>query len=173
MEADVATIASRIDTDVDRSHFFGGALRLAAHDFMDYDQNSDDVMGMDGCLDWDSHSNAGLSSLWNEHSALHKLHADKYGDISIADYWIVVANAVVKLTSVGSGLDLVSTFFWGRKDRDDCHGSAERLPTTQDCRQVEGVFMDRMGLTWRDAVALLGAHTLGRGHSEVSGSFSM
>lgn len=63
------------------------------------------------------------------------------------DYWNIMANAVVKLTWVGSGLDLVNTFFWRWKDREVCHGSVERLPTTQDCRQVEGVLLDRMGLT--------------------------
>ena len=58
-----------------------------------------------------------------------------------------MVNAVVKLTLVGSGLDLVNAFFWRWKDREVCHRSVERLPTTQDCRQVEGVLLDRMGLT--------------------------
>ncbi|KAL7539626.1 hypothetical protein ACHAXR_009456 [Thalassiosira sp. AJA248-18] len=168
IDSDIAGIAASIDNDKDRSHFFGGILRLAAHDFMDYDQNDEDVMGMDGCLDWTSLSNAGLSSLWNEHSDLHKLYDEKYSDLSRADFWVVCGNAVVRQTS-DQRLDMMGTFYWGREDRDECLGSADRLPTTENCRQVEGVFLERMGLEWRDAVALLGAHTLGRGHLEFSG----
>ena len=37
------------------------------------------------------------------------------------------------------------------------------------CDQVENVFIRRMGLGWRDAVALMGAHTIGRGDASFSG----
>lgn len=125
-------------------------------------------MGMDGCLDWFSLKNLGLGEVWNDNTPLHHLYEDKYSDISRADFWVIAANAVVKETSVDNRLDLVDTFYWGREDRDECRGSSSRLPSPESCRQVEAVFLERMGLTWRDAVALLGAHTLGRGHSEVS-----
>jgi len=163
-------IADQVDNDIDRSHLLGGILRLAAHDFMDYDQNNHaDPMGMDGCLDWNSSNNAGLNSIWNEHSALFHLHQNKYSDISRPDFWVMAANAVVHLTSVNQALDLKPTFFWGRIEADECPGSAARLPSTESCQQVEGVFLDRMGMKWKDAVALLGAHTMGRAHSEFSG----
>ncbi|KAL7529895.1 hypothetical protein ACHAWF_006388 [Thalassiosira exigua] len=42
IEADVIAIAGGMDDDVDKSHFMGGVLRLAAHDFMDYDQDADE-----------------------------------------------------------------------------------------------------------------------------------
>jgi len=169
IDNDIADIAASIDDERDRSHFFGGILRLAAHDFMDHDQDAVDRMGMDGCLDWTSLSNAGLSSVWNEHTPLHHLYENEYSDISVPDFWVAVANAVVRQTSVDNDLDLVNTYYWGRRQRDECVGSASRLPTTEDCRQVEGVFLERMGLRWKDAVALMGAHTLGRGHHEFSG----
>ena len=34
---------------------------------------------------------------------------------------------------------------------------------------MEGVFINRMGLTWTDTVALMGAHTLGRGDKDFTG----
>ena len=34
--------------------------------------------------------------------------------------------------------------------------------------KVEDVFLNRMGLTWTDAVALLGGHTIGRGSEHFS-----
>jgi len=65
-------------------------------------------------------------------------------------------------------LDLKKTFYWGRPETDDCPDSGLRLPTTTSCQDVEGAFMERMGLKWDDAVALLGAHTIGRGNMMVS-----
>jgi len=166
---DIANIADSFTDDRDRSHFVGGVVRLAAHDFMDYDTNDlENPMGMDGCLDWNSNNNAGLNTIWNEHSPLFHLHEDKYRDVSRADFWVMAANAVIRLTSIGNALDLKPTFYWGREEADACPGAAERLPSTESCLQVEGVFLQRMGMKWKDAVALLGAHTLGRGHSEVS-----
>jgi len=49
-----------------------------------------------------------------------------------------------------------------------CRGSGERLPIPSGCEESEAVFLERMGLEWRDVVALMGAHTLGRGDRDVS-----
>ncbi|KAL7518087.1 hypothetical protein ACHAWX_002943 [Stephanocyclus meneghinianus] len=170
IDNDIEVIASGIDNEDDLIHFYGGLVRMVAHDFMDYDRNSGTPMGSDGCIDWDHEANRGLwGSLWCDDCELTKLYNDKYGHLSKADFWIAAANAVIRNLSVDKSLDLVDTFLWGRQDAESCEGQGDRIPTGSGCREVRDVFLDSMGLTWRDAVALLGAHTIGRGHQEFSG----
>jgi hypothetical protein len=169
IDNDIETLKNNIANAKTRSHFLGGIVRLAAHDFMDYDQNSSgNPMGPDGCFDPSHSSNAGLpADVWCANCTLKLLYDEKYSHVSRADFWIAAANAVIRQTSIGNSLDLMETFVWGREDSDVCAGSGDRLPTPSGCEQVEGVFIERMGLTWVDAVALMGAHTLGRGANEV------
>jgi hypothetical protein len=167
IEVDIATLMSSIEDDEDQAHFLGGIVRLAAHDIMDYNPSLSPRMGPDGCFDPDHPNNAGLDTVWCEDCVLTLLHGHKYSHISRADFWVASANAVIHLTSVDNALDMRETFRWGRKDRDSCIGSGQRLPRPSGCQQVEAVFLTRMGLSWREAVALLGAHTLGRGDREV------
>ncbi|KAL7508673.1 hypothetical protein ACHAXN_005765 [Cyclotella atomus] len=170
---DIETIKNSIGNDVDRSHFLGGIVRMVAHDFMDYDMAESNTMGADGCLLFDSPKNAGLTSIWCDSCPLKQLYDSKYSDLSRADFWVASANAVIYLTSVNNALDLRNAFLWGRETTDSCFGSDDRLPTSAGCQEVEGVFLQRMGLTWKDAVALLGAHTLGRaGFSSHHGTWA-
>ena len=60
-------------------------------------------------------------------------------------------------------------FRYGRVDRDICPESSSRLPESGGCSDVEDTFINRMGVSWTDAVALMGAHTLGRGDENFSG----
>lgn len=151
-----------------RGHFIGGIVRLAAHDFMDFDINAaGDELGSDGCLDFDNPANAGLDDIWCDTCELTQLYNVYSGLMSRADFWVLAANAVIKNASPNQSLDL--PFRWGRVDSDVCDNSSGRLPEPTSCDDVEGAFITRMGLSWRDAVALLGAHTLGRGHERFSG----
>lgn len=153
----------------------GGIVRLAAHDFMDYNQNDAiNPYGPDGCFDAAHPGNAGLpEDIWcyTGQCVLTTLYNAKYSPVGItrADFWIASANAVIRQLSVNNTLDLRDTFVWGRQDRASCPGSGQRLPTPMGCDQVENVFIRRMGLGWRDAVALMGAHTIGRGDASFSG----
>lgn len=137
---------------------------------MDFDaSNKRKPLGPDGCLLFDSPMNVGLGSIWCDSCPLKQLYDDKYSDLSRADFWVAAGNAVIFITSINNSLDLRNTFYWGRSTLDSCPGSDSRLPTTGGCQDVEGVFLERMGLTWKDAVALLGAHTLGHGQKQFSG----
>ncbi|KAL7476864.1 hypothetical protein ACHAW6_002698 [Cyclotella cf. meneghiniana] len=170
IDHDIEAIASGIDNEDDLVHFYGGIVRLVAHDFMDYDRNSDTPMGTDGCIDWGHEVNLGLwGSIWCDDCDLTKLYNDKYSQLSKADFWVAAANAVIRNLSVDKTLDMVDTFLWGRKDADSCPGQGDRVPTGSGCREIEDVFLDAMGLNWRDAVALLGAHTIGKAHADFSG----
>mmetsp|Transcript_23458 Transcript_23458/g.34794 ORF Transcript_23458/g.34794 Transcript_23458/m.34794 type:complete len:530 (+) Transcript_23458:84-1673(+) len=173
IQANIAELARVIRNDGDRGHFFGGIVRLAAHDFMDFDRNqdtADDRLGSDGCLDFSNPANAGLPDLWCDNPTacpFKALYDTSYATLmSRADFWVAAANAVVAETSVAR-IDM--PFRYGRIDRDDCPASSSRLPEPGGCSEVQATFIDRMGVSWRDAVALLGAHTLGRGDADFSG----
>ena len=139
---------------------------------MDFDRNNAvSPMGADGCIDWDHPANSGLETIWCDDGScpLTEIYQEKYSFMSRADYWVAASNAVIKLRSPNNELDLKSTFKWGRVDADQCPDAALRLPGDTDCGEVQDVFLNRLGLTWTDAVALLGAHTVGRGSSDFSG----
>ena len=138
-------------------------MELAAHDFMDFDPHKSSPMGPDGCFDANHPDNNGLETIWCPTCELTLLYEEKYSHISRADFWVASTNAVIRQTSVDNALDLRDTFLWGRKDVDSCEGSGDRLPKATGCDETEEVFLRKMGLEWRDAVALMGAHTLGRG----------
>mmetsp|Transcript_27325 Transcript_27325/g.39135 ORF Transcript_27325/g.39135 Transcript_27325/m.39135 type:complete len:552 (-) Transcript_27325:996-2651(-) len=169
---DISAASDEQPNNVARSHFLGGIVRLAAHDFMDFDINDPGApMGADGCIDWEHDANSGLDTIWCHDGTcpLTNIYNEKYSFMSRADYWVAASEAVIKLSSPNNGLDLKSTFKWGRVDADQCPDAALRLPADNACGEVENVFLNRLGLSWTDAVALLGAHTLGRGSSDFSG----
>eukprot|EP00985_Skeletonema_marinoi_P027084 scaffold21705_cov110-Skeletonema_marinoi.AAC.1 len=183
--SDIEAMSAALADNVSRSHFLGGILRLgkmkttethvlllfvlplrsklttlsstpAAHDFMDFDIHHE--------------ANNGLETIWCvDGCPLTQIYQEKYSVMSRADFWVASANAVVKLSSPNNELDLKSTFKWGRVDAEQCPDSALRLPGASDCGQVQDVFLNRLGLNWTDAVALIGGHTLGRGSSDFSG----
>jgi hypothetical protein len=169
IDRDIEQLQNEIPDDETRAHFLGGIVRLVAHDFMDFDRNSLPNFGPDGCFDPDNDRNAGLPDIWCDNCVLTNLYTEKYSTLSRADFWIASANAVIRQTSVNNELDLRDTFEWGRVDADSCSGSALRLPSPAGCSQTEEVFINRMGLSWTDATALMGAHTLGRGDIDFSG----
>jgi len=167
LEFEVEDLLDSLASPFLRSFHLGGIIRLAAHDFMDHDISASQKMGSDGCLDWDHKNNRGLREIWSDGTPWHTLKQNKHPNMSDPDFWIACSMLVMKLAS-GGNHDMMHTFLWGRKKASSCSGSGDRLPKGKSCQDNQEVFLDRMGLTWRDATALLGAHTVGRGQNEVS-----
>ena len=179
---DIQSIHSRISSNADKAHFLGGIVRLAAHDLLDFNQRrKNNLMGSDGCIDWAHSHNGGLDDIWcnNRNACPFKaIYDDKYKamGISRADYWIAGANCVIDLTSIGNTLGnaLRTNFKWGRVDNEDCERSGDRLPDSSGCDETERVLIQNMGLSWKETVALMGAHTLGSGGGrDVSFGFDL
>eukprot|EP00521_Asterionellopsis_glacialis_P011026 CAMPEP_0195307960 /NCGR_PEP_ID=MMETSP0707-20130614/37980_1 /TAXON_ID=33640 /ORGANISM="Asterionellopsis glacialis, Strain CCMP134" /LENGTH=639 /DNA_ID=CAMNT_0040372215 /DNA_START=87 /DNA_END=2007 /DNA_ORIENTATION=+ len=167
----VADHGNGLANNAEKAHFFGGIVRLAAHDFMDIDIHEGNG-GSDGCIDFTNGENAGLEDLWCDGCFLTNLYEETYLPLGVskADFWVAIANGAIKATSRNQSLDL--PFQWGRNDHDNCTPETvgtHRLPASTGCQQVQDTFITRMGLSWRDAVALMGAHTLGRASLDASG----
>ncbi|GFH45484.1 hypothetical protein CTEN210_01958 [Chaetoceros tenuissimus] len=145
-------MANAITDPGDRGHFMGGIVRLAAHDFMDYDlngpSNGEELGGADGCIDFSNAANAGLLDLWCDDPDMcpfKALYEVAYSFMSVADFWVASASSVIKNASPNERLDM--NFRWGRVDSDACDHSSARLPGPSGCDQVESTFINRMALS--------------------------
>lgn len=165
-------------THCQQADWAGCVLRIAGHDFMDY---ADGEGGADGCLDMQDADNAGLAECiyTGEHG---KSLADAYKDfcttISLADFFVISAEAVMMSSRQHvlnddpsrTALDFKNKFKYGRTTGKECAFAHGRLPNPENsCSAVQTTFVDRMGLSWDWAAALMGVHSLGRASIGNSG----
>jgi len=166
--------------ECEQADFAGCVLRMAGHDLMDYDPVSKKG-GSDACTDMEDGDNAGLSEclfLGVASSGVSLQNAyEKFCDrVSLADFLVIAAEAVMAMRAVGESQAYLSEqfkahFLFGRTTAfQGCSYSHGVLPNpANSCVDVERVFVNALGLTWPEAAALMGVHTLGRAELRNSG----
>jgi hypothetical protein len=160
----------------------GCVLRMAGHDFMDYDAGKD-TGGSDGCTDMNHEDNKGLKEclIDGEYDQnLVDIYEKYCVTVSLADFLVIAAEGVILHTRenvlmddpMAPKIDLKNNgpFMFGRQTSHECPGSAECLPNPErGCMAVEDTFVSNMGLTWRQSAALMGVHSLGQARGHNSG----
>lgn len=153
-------------------------LRMAGHDFMDFAAGQG---GSDACTDMADPDNGGLPACLatGEHGiALLDIYQQFCVDVSLADFLVIAAEAVILSTRArhiasnptAPPLNLRSSFRFGRVTATSCDFAAGRLPNPErGCQAVEDTFVNALGLSWTEAAALMGVHTLGRADVSNSG----
>ncbi|CAH1780591.1 unnamed protein product [Owenia fusiformis] len=145
-----------------------GSVRLAFHDC---------VGGCDGCINHNNPENAGLRFYTN---TLDPIYDAEFSDqFSRADFYVLAA-----ITAVERGAEFANclpedadctpqlTFRYGRPDCPTSPNTDLVLPFPDAHRGVENqtaYFQREFGFNVRETVAIIGAHTLGRAHTENSG----
>jgi len=168
-------------TNCPRAEWSGCVLRIAGHDFMDYNPQTH-TGGANGCIDLTDPDNGGLAECLYTGAEFGISIADAYEffctEVSLADFIVIAGQAIIEKTRQNvldakpkaPSITLKDIFKWGRDTATTCPESHGSLPNPEEsCGDVEKVFVKNMGLTWRRATALMGVHTLGRCRIENSG----
>lgn len=181
VQAHYDTLPTYCDTlHCPRGDLAGCLVRLVGHDIMDYNPALD-TGGADGCIDFNDHDNLGLKGCMLEavherdssNVSLESMWQEFCTQVSAADFFVITAEALMEATlpaehKAAWGDLFRQKFQFGRRTQTSC--APEPLPNpTFSCDVVQDVFIDRMGLSWREATALMGVHTLGRALPENSG----
>lgn len=159
----------------------GGLVRLPFHDAAGGGRPSKKG-GPNGCIDFTYAGNAGLQD------AVANLSLAYTGGgfdalMSRGDFWVLAGNLAVRVASTlppgtlpQGGLPLPGEplrlpFRYGRVDDASCDGvDAAFLPSPHfSYAQTAAVFCARLGMTPKQLVAIMGAHTLGRARAAESG----
>jgi catalase (peroxidase I) len=133
-----------------QSNIFGIAVRLAFHDAGEYNQNTADFLGPDGCLS-ESSDHAGLveaTSLVN--TVIEPIWQQYCDSISRADFWVLWAKMSAEKADPTATLKIA--YQYGRKDNSECGAGEGRMPSAaKGLDEISRVFVTQMGLTLDDA----------------------
>ena len=153
-----------------------GMLQLAFRDAVTFAGAGADgpVGGADGCVNLAHTGNGGLAATVDLLDCVH-LHSAALGlggTFSRADLWALAGTAAVVAAMPSESVASVALRFRsGRQDAADCStADVGRYPDPEgDLDSVLAVFETRLGLTKREIVALMGAHSIGRAEMLNSG----
>jgi len=168
-------------SECDEADLGGCILRMAGHDFMDFNSTGDGNGGADACTDMDDEDNGGLPEClfrgeFDGKVSLNDAYELFCDQISLADFIVIAAEAVMGHMADGAAKELLKeglkgSFRFGRTTAfEGCEFAVGALPNpAHSCAAVDDVFVQKMGLTWTLSAALMGVHTLGRAALENSG----
>lgn len=177
--------------------WLGGLVRLIWHDAAEFDPDTPDNLRPDGCLDLRNPDHSGLEMVIRDMDELWRPvcsqisradfwvlaaktgmeEANSYTDneygcnVNALDRDI---KAKSEPRSLLRGIEVLQAhvlpFRYGRVDVPTCEVPSARMPNAEKSpRQVETYVMKKFNISARLAVALLGAHTLGRADVNFSG----
>ena len=140
--------------------------------------------GPNGCIDFTFTGNGGLQDVVGNLTALYASGGFS-SLLSKADFFVLAGNAAVRVASMlppgatpQGGLPMPDAplrlpFRYGRVDDASCDGvDGAFLPSTNlSYGGIAAIFCTRVGMTPRQLVAIMGAHTLGRAEASDSGGF--
>eukprot|EP00931_Biecheleriopsis_adriatica_P060391 TRINITY_DN3626_c1_g1_i3.p1 TRINITY_DN3626_c1_g1~~TRINITY_DN3626_c1_g1_i3.p1 ORF type:complete len:1029 (+),score=110.24 TRINITY_DN3626_c1_g1_i3:286-3372(+) len=160
-------------TTCPQADWAGCVLRMAGHDFMDFDPIQS-LGGSDGCIDFDDADNKGLDKclyLGEFHTSLLEAYQEHCLDVSLADFFVISAEAIMSTMRPAntSSIDFRSQFRFGRVTAPSCTTLPALPDAERGCGAVKQTFVNQMGLTWRDSAALMGVHSIGRAQKNNSG----
>jgi hypothetical protein len=153
-----------------QSAWSGCIVRFAAHDFLDFREGTG---GSDACLALNDILSSGLNDCWagtEQVLGLVQVYEDFCTRMSLADFIVIAAEAVMTITREAvlkvdptrQPVDFRSQFMFGRVTATDCISAVGKMPNAEKgCAQVSETLVDGLGLTWKQAAALMGGHTIG------------
>jgi len=144
--------------------FIGGFVRLSFHDCVGEGR-------CDGCIDHTNHDNNGLKVYTD---VLNELYSSVSSSITRADLYAFAGIVAANFGSASREPFDVNRFKVGRHDcsaTGDETQSEEPLPgnNMQNVAEIHQFFEGAFGLTLRESVAIMGAHSLGRMRTVNSG----
>lgn len=143
--------------------------------------------GSDGCVNFEDGDNAGLPTClaWTGIASIYEDWCDK---ISLADFMVLAAEAVVGSIAEGADLDNLwasgsllnsfkGQFGYGRETLEKCPENEGLMPNPENgCDDLKKVFVDNVfhdawgqKKAWGLTAAISGAHTIGSAKPENSG----
>jgi hypothetical protein len=159
----------------------GALVRLPFHDAVGGGRPNSKG-GANGCIDWSFAGNNGLQEVTTTLNNTYM--SGGFSELlSRADFWVLAGNTAVLIASTlpsgkipEGGLPIPQSalelpFRYGREDDASCNGvDAAFLPAVQmGYAGTAAIFTTRIGMTPKQLVAVMGAHTLGRAQGQDSG----
>lgn len=170
-QASVATVGSKLKLLFAKTTGLApGILRLIFHDAGTYDPSKTILGGPTGCLA-DSDENKGLKRYTDLIEPILNEHPES---CTRADFWALAGLLAAESllpgdTTFDDGKTFEDGYRWGRLSEDTCDYKVGRLPGHQlNCDDSLAPLM-RLGFNESEVVALMGAHSVGRTHTDVTG----